>query len=121
MKINYVTLQTWEPHLEPVCDLPSETRESDYESIESMFARFKVNNGVYELFKPVTDLTAEERDILDNAEDLGDLLDEDISIQKEFIDSVRSSLKTEVKKEKEQPTQPKVEPEKNPATEPEDA
>lgn len=100
---------------------PSLTRESDYVSIEQIFAKFGMDRNMIPVqYRPISQLSPEERDILDNATPFDELEEEDIVIQQAFIDDTLSSVKqTAVEKE---PTQPRAEDEpEKPATEPENA
>lgn len=111
MKITYLTQQTWEKVYEPENKEPSLTRESDYVPIEELFAKFKANAvlaDLYQAFKPIAQLSTEEKEVLYNGTDLDDLADEDILVQKEFIDSMKeavSELKPEEKDSKENANQ----------------
>lgn len=121
MKITYLTQQTWEKVYEPENKEPSLTRESDYVSIEDLFAKFKANPmlaDLYQAFKPIAQLSPEEKDVLYNGTDLDDLADEDILVQKEFIDSVHDSIlkKPEEKVEKENANQTVKQDDPQPST-----
>lgn len=116
--IKFHTIQKLPPNRPEMFSKPSLTRASEYESIESMFARFIGQGGLAPTYRTPT---ADERDVMDNSLDYADLEDEDLVVQKMFIDSVAEELeKKSKKKEVEQPTQEKPAPEK-PATEPENA
>lgn len=108
MKVTYITQQTWEKVYEPENKEPSLTRESDFVSIEELFAKFKLDEMFKDVYRPIAELSPEEKDVLYNGTDLDDLADEDISVQKDFIDSVVNSVsekKTEKTAEKSEPTQ----------------
>lgn len=102
---------------------PSLTRESDYVSIEQIFAKFGMDSNMIPVqYRAIASLSPEERDILDNATPYDELEDEDITVQQEFINRTMSSLKkkTVVEKEPTQPSAKEAAPEK-PAKEPENA
>lgn len=110
MTIKFGTFQTYKYVYEPENKDPSLTRASEYVSVEELFARFKAYEGLVEVFKPIAELSPEEKDVLYNGTDLDDLADEDLVVQKAFLDEVQESLKAK-KVEKDEPTQAKPEPE----------
>ena len=63
MTIKFMTFQTYKYVYEPENKDPSETRASDFVSVEELFARFKAYEGLVEVFKPIAQLSPEEKDV----------------------------------------------------------
>ena len=121
MPIKYYTHQNPPQIMGETFTEPSLTRESDYVSLENLFERFCVAGCQPTYFKGASDLTAEEKDQLLGETDVADLAEEDLTVQKDFIDSVNSSVNAPQEKEVKEPTPAEPEPEQPKADEPKDA
>ena len=61
---------------------PTLTRASDYVSIEEIFAKYGMDNNLNPImYKPIAQLSPDERDIIENSTPIDELEDEDRNIE----------------------------------------
>lgn len=105
MVIKYFTLQNPTSVLaEPKSKLPDLCRQSDFVPLPALLERFIASGARYTQYMGAQDLSAEEKEALWESEDVADLAEEDISVQRAFADAVLNSVMK--KKEVKEPEQP---------------
>lgn len=113
--IKYYTHQTPPPVLaEPESKLPDECRQSDFVPLPTLLERFIVSGAHYTEYMGAQGLSAEEKESLFESQDVEDILEDDLSVQKAFADSVLNQVVQQQDKKEKEPTQPEKqdEPEK---------
>lgn len=90
--------------------LPSETRESDYVSLENLFERFRLAGYRPKSFVGAQGLSDEEKEALYDGADETELAEADLTEQRAFADAVlKKVLKQQDKKEEPKQAEPAAE------------